>query len=74
MSELLYWPLGSAERHRYGIVSAIRSLRSIDLSESLISKNSRGLLRGVLDARPKVRSSGYGPLLFLWQVQISCAL
>ena len=26
----------------------------------------QGLLRGVLHARPKVRSSGYGPLLFLW--------
>ena len=41
MAELLYWPLGSAERHRYGIVSAIRSLILIDLSESLISKNNK---------------------------------
>ena len=43
MAELLYWPLGSAERHMYGIVSAIRSLILIDLSESLISKNNKNV-------------------------------
>ena len=46
MAELLYWPLGSAERHRYGIVSAIRSLILIDLSESLISKNNKMFRNG----------------------------
>ena len=43
------------------IVGYIAAIISIYIPGGLLS-----LRRGVLHARPKVRSSGYGPLLFLW--------